>query len=196
MEHRDFPGSRGCWCSLLPLGFVADGQPCKHDVYPHVCGLFWADCSLLPPEASAQRIGGQRSDSNEPQFVHMLGKDKMMWVGSYLGWAGGSKTEKSLCFSNFPRGVWSPFVITHFLKQYLMNSHLWRKHSALGKLSSLIPRGEERLVASQFKWGYLGTALVIQWLRIRLTKQGGEGSIAGWGTKIPHAPTKTWCSQI
>ena len=57
----------------LPLGFVAGGGTCKHDVHPHVCSLFWADRGLLPPEASAQCIGGQRSDSNEPQFVHHAG---------------------------------------------------------------------------------------------------------------------------
>ena len=106
MERRDFPGSRGCWRSLLPLGFVADGGTCKHDVHPHVCGLFWPNRGLLPPEASAQCIGGQRSDSNEPQFVHHAGWGQ--------GDVGGLRTgvsrrlqkgsaEKSLCFSNFPQ---------------------------------------------------------------------------------------------
>ena len=32
-----------------------------------------------------------------------------------------------------------------------------------------------------------GTTLVVQWLRLRVSKAGCMGSIPGWGTKIPHA---------
>ena len=32
-----------------------------------------------------------------------------------------------------------------------------------------------------------GTSLVVQWLRLRASTAGGEGSIPGPGTKIPHA---------
>ena len=34
---------------------------------------------------------------------------------------------------------------------------------------------------------FTGTSLVVQWLRIWLTKAGEADSIPGWGTKIPHA---------
>ena len=33
----------------------------------------------------------------------------------------------------------------------------------------------------------LGTSLAVQWLRLRASNAGGEGSIPGQGTKIPHA---------
>ena len=32
-----------------------------------------------------------------------------------------------------------------------------------------------------------GTSLVVQWLRFCTSNAGDEGSIPGWGTKIPHA---------
>ncbi|TEA40711.1 hypothetical protein DBR06_SOUSAS1310003, partial [Sousa chinensis] len=55
---------------------------------------------------------------------------------------------------------------------------------------------------------YLGTPLVVQWLRLLAPNAGGLGSIPGQGTrshmpqlrvcmsqlKIPNAATKTWCS--
>ena len=34
---------------------------------------------------------------------------------------------------------------------------------------------------------FLGTSLVVQWLKLHLSMQGGEGSIPGQGVKIPHA---------
>ena len=37
-----------------------------------------------------------------------------------------------------------------------------------------------------------GTSLVVQWLRLCTSTAGGEGSIPGKGTKIPHDPQ---CSQ-
>ena len=40
------------------------------------------------------------------------------------------------------------------------------------------------------------TSLVVQWLRLLAPKAGDPSSIPGQGTKIPHATTKTWCSQI
>ena len=42
----------------------------------------------------------------------------------------------------------------------------------------------------------MGTSLVVQWLRLCTPNAGGLGSIPGQRTKIPHAATKTWCSQI
>jgi len=33
---------------------------------------------------------------------------------------------------------------------------------------------------------YLGTSLVVQWLRLHLPEAGGAGLIPGWGIKIPH----------
>ena len=33
----------------------------------------------------------------------------------------------------------------------------------------------------------LGTSLVVQWLRLHVSKPGGYGSIPGWGTNFPHA---------
>ena len=56
----------------------------------------------------------------------------------------------------------------------------------------------------------LGTSLVVQWLRLCAPNAGGPGSIPGQGTrahmpqlrdcmphvKVPHATTKTQCSQI
>ena len=35
--------------------------------------------------------------------------------------------------------------------------------------------------------GLLGTSLVVQWLRLHVSKPGGYGSIPGWGTDFPHA---------
>ena len=32
-----------------------------------------------------------------------------------------------------------------------------------------------------------GTSLAVQWLRLLPCTAEGKGSIAGWGTKIPHA---------
>ena len=44
---------------------------------------------------------------------------------------------------------------------------------------------------------------MVQWLRLQVPKAGGFNSIPGWETrfhilqlKIPHAPVKTWGSQI
>ena len=49
----------------------------------------------------------------------------------------------------------------------------------------------------------MGVSLVVQWLRLCVPNAGGLGSIPGQGTrshlsklKIPHAATKTRCSQI
>ena len=39
---------------------------------------------------------------------------------------------------------------------------------------------------------YMGTSLVVQWLRCHTSTAGGMGLIPGWGTKIPH---DTWCGQ-
>ena len=39
---------------------------------------------------------------------------------------------------------------------------------------------------------YPGTSLVVQWLRLCTSTKGGESSIPGWGTNIPHA---LWHSQ-
>ena len=61
-----------------------------------------------------------------------------------------------------------------------------------------------------FKISPVGTSLVVQWLRLCTPNSGGLGSIPGQGTrshmpqlrvrmpqlKIPHAATKTRCSQI
>ena len=33
----------------------------------------------------------------------------------------------------------------------------------------------------------MGTSLVVQWLRLHASTAGGEGSVSGWGTKIPLA---------
>ena len=33
----------------------------------------------------------------------------------------------------------------------------------------------------------LRTSLAVKWLRLYATTTGGEGSIPGWETKIPHA---------
>ena len=43
---------------------------------------------------------------------------------------------------------------------------------------------------SKMKW--IGTYLVVQWLRLHASTARDVGSIPGWGTKIPHA---MWCSQ-
>ena len=32
----------------------------------------------------------------------------------------------------------------------------------------------------------LGTSLVIEWLGLHASNAGAQGSIPGWGTKIPH----------
>ena len=38
---------------------------------------------------------------------------------------------------------------------------------------------------------FIGTSLAVQWLRLRLPMQWvREGSIPGWGAKIPHASWK------
>ena len=49
---------------------------------------------------------------------------------------------------------------------------------------------------------YIGTSLVVHWLRLHAPKAGHLGSIPGQGTrshmmqlKIPHAATKSWHSQ-
>ena len=49
----------------------------------------------------------------------------------------------------------------------------------------------------------LGSSLLVQWLRLHAPNAGGSGSIPAQGTryhmlqsKIPHAATKTWHSQI
>ena len=53
------------------------------------------------------------------------------------------------------------------------------------------------------KWTILRTSLAVQWLRLHTPSSGGPGLIPGQGTrshmlqlKIPHAASKTWCSQI
>ena len=38
-----------------------------------------------------------------------------------------------------------------------------------------------------FKNEYVGTSLVVQWLRFHASNAGGMGLIPDWGTKIPHA---------
>ena len=57
---------------------------------------------------------------------------------------------------------------------------------------------------------YIGTSLVVQWLRLHTPNAGSLGSIPGQGTRFhmpqlrarmpqlrsPGAPTKTWCNQI
>ena len=53
------------------------------------------------------------------------------------------------------------------------------------------------------KWAIWGNSLAVQWLRLCTPSSGGPGLIPGQGTrphllqlKIPHAATKTCCSQI
>ena len=36
-----------------------------------------------------------------------------------------------------------------------------------------------------------GASLVFQWLQLHTSNSGGLGSIPGWGTRFPHATTKT-----
>ena len=36
-----------------------------------------------------------------------------------------------------------------------------------------------------------GASLVVQWPRLHTSNAGGLGSIPGWGTRFPHATTKT-----
>ena len=43
-----------------------------------------------------------------------------------------------------------------------------------------------------FKNKWIGTSLVVQWLRLCASNAGGTCSIPGGGTKIPHA---VWCGQ-
>ena len=62
-------------------------------------------------------------------------------------------------------------VYTKFQTQVMK---IFWKRSKLGGLCSLrIQRG--------------GTSLVVQWLRLHASNAGGEGSIPGLGTEIPHA---------
>ena len=42
----------------------------------------------------------------------------------------------------------------------------------------------------------LGASLVVQWLRLHAPSTGALGSIPGWVARVPHAATKTCCSQI
>ena len=43
------------------------------------------------------------------------------------------------------------------------------------------------------KNSWIGTSLVVQWLRLLPLKERGAGSIPGWGAKTPHASqSKTW----
>ena len=37
---------------------------------------------------------------------------------------------------------------------------------------------------------HVGSSLVVQWLRLHVPSVGGQGSIAGQGTRFPHATTK------
>ena len=37
---------------------------------------------------------------------------------------------------------------------------------------------------------------MVQWLTLCPPSAGHLGSVPGWRNKIPHAATKTWCSQI
>ena len=47
-------------------------------------------------------------------------------------------------------------------------------------------------VSLDLKWVSCGNSLIVQWLGFCTFTAGCTGSIAGQGTKIPHA---TWCSQ-
>ena len=55
--------------------------------------------------------------------------------------------------------------------------------------------GKDHIIVKQLssnlkKW--LGTSLVVQWLRFHASTVGSTDSIPGWRTKIPHA---TWHGQ-
>ena len=65
----------------------------------------------------------------------------------------------------------------------------WRYRSCLvGKLRlhcRTLPWG--RWEGNYQKGGAPGSSLAVQWLRLCTSSAGGEGSIPGYGTKIPHA---------
>ena len=46
---------------------------------------------------------------------------------------------------------------------------------------------EFQRIASRDKKGFLGTSLVVRWLRLCTTAAGSKGSSPGLGTRIPHA---------
>ena len=41
--------------------------------------------------------------------------------------------------------------------------------------------------SNHWKWVWVGTSLVVQWLGLWASNAGGTGSIPGWGTQILHA---------
>ena len=49
-------------------------------------------------------------------------------------------------------------------------------------------------VVTRREWFTLraGTSLVVRWLGLHASNEGAEGSIPGWGTKIPHAAQHKW----
>ena len=61
----------------------------------------------------------------------------------------------------------------------------------------LRPQHARRLAEKMaLKHSCLGTPLVVQWLKLCSPNAGDAGSVPGQGTTIPHAATKTQCSQI
>ena len=62
----------------------------------------------------------------------------------------------------------------------------------LSKIYKELLKFNYRKQKAQFKNEPRGTSQAVQWLRLCASNAGGEDSIPGQGTKIPHA---MWCSK-
>ena len=84
-------------------------------------------------------------------------------------------------------------------------SILWHSAFLIASYYSILSKHQCLLFFSCLNQVSCVTSLVVQWLRLCAPNAGGPGSVPGQGTrshmlqrrsKIPHATTKTQCSQI
>ena len=78
------------------------------------------------------------------------------------------------------------FQRTAFLRVHFNLSEIWKIHDRTLFTYLAYQHRQEK---DQLETGVLGTSLVVQWLGLRTSNEGGRGSIPGRGTRIPHA---TW----
>lgn len=121
-------------------------------MYIHVfAACFGLTVACCLPKPLPNEAEDKQQTATSPSLFAMLGEDKVARVGSDLGWARGSKRALEENLSPFPTfsGCLKPLGNDPFLQ--VVSDEFTSLNSPLGNFSSLISKGEERLITSQFK---------------------------------------------